>query len=105
MEKKDISQKSSIIDIIPPDIVLYIFKHYLQYEDAINFSHALTHTAHKDLVTELYLGPKLYDLSLLDINLNKTLLVEGWNPDCKNNDVIAKLWRKYEPYKSKSFLI
>ena len=102
MDNQDISTKSfSMLDKIPPDILSHIFKNYLKYVDVINCSLAMIDTIHCDLVVDLYLGPKLCDYSKLDVNLMKSLLDEGWKQDCRNNDLIVKLWRKYEPCKSK----
>ena len=58
-----------------------------------------------DLVTQEFLKPQLKIFASLDPNLNKSLKNEGWFEECQDSNLIARLWKKFNPAeKGKIFL-
>ena len=73
-----------------------IFK-YLNETDILNCSVALAGTRCEQYVTQKFLRPQLNIFASLDLNLKESLKNEGWSEECKNTNLIVRLWKEFQP--------
>ena len=93
---------------LPTELINIIIKD-LNDIDIINCSIALIGTKHKEFVKQEFLKPRLQPqltiLASLDINLEKSLRNEVWFDECSNTESIIRLWKKFNPLKSKYYSV
>ena len=84
------------LEYLPVELLVSIF-HFLKTSDLIKCSHV--NKKWQYIVIQFFIKPQLVVFTKLNMELKKSFYQEGWDETNNDNDLIVKLWTKYQPHK------